>query len=175
MAQLVEPQRYFTVPGGDPIYINGSLVLCGRSDLVPDRGFHGKLAQFSVFNDSLTSQGVRLPFSSATNFRALVLLPCASFPTSCMGLEKWTTRLQLACLVIVTCGAKFEMLLKGGVMPVWDGPLSSLMFRCLREIRGTTKNYSWVKPTKAYRSVDHGRTGPAFTIYCRSWPCESRH
>lgn len=71
MAQLVEPQTYFNVPGGDPIYINGSVVLCGRSDLVPDRGFHGKLAQFTVFNDSLTSQGVRWLLTSSGLFPQL--------------------------------------------------------------------------------------------------------
>ena len=59
MAQLAEPQSFFDVSGGDPITVNGSIVLCGRSDQVSDRFFNGKIAQFAVFNSSLTPQAVR--------------------------------------------------------------------------------------------------------------------
>lgn len=61
MAHLASPQSFFDVSGGDPIYINGSLVLCGRSDNAAERFFNGKIAQFAVFDNALTPQMVCLP------------------------------------------------------------------------------------------------------------------
>ena len=57
-AQLTDPQPFFSVSGGDPIHLNGSVVLCGRTDQASDRFYHGNVAQFAIFDQALTSQSV---------------------------------------------------------------------------------------------------------------------
>ena len=52
-----------SVDGGDPIILNGTIALCGRSDNNTLRGFNGRLAQLSLFNASLTNSSVAALFN----------------------------------------------------------------------------------------------------------------
>ena len=50
-----------TVDGGDPIFVDGDLVLCGRSDFSSDRFFNGKIAHMAIFDYPLDNATVRRP------------------------------------------------------------------------------------------------------------------
>ena len=60
MAALTAPQTFFDVSAGDPLDIDGPVMLCGRSDQLNARFFDGKIAQFSLFDNALTNQTVSL-------------------------------------------------------------------------------------------------------------------
>lgn len=49
------------VSGGDPMFLNSPITLCGRVDLNADRFFSGRLAELSIFDDALNKQQVILP------------------------------------------------------------------------------------------------------------------
>jgi hypothetical protein len=42
------------VSGGDPMFLNSPITLCGRVDLNADRFFDGRLAELSIFDNALT-------------------------------------------------------------------------------------------------------------------------
>lgn len=44
------------VTGGDPLELEGDIVLCGRNDLDPSRFFSGNIAHLMIFNESLTAE-----------------------------------------------------------------------------------------------------------------------
>ena len=69
MAALQSPLSYYNLSGGSPIHVDGDIVLCGRSDLAADRFFDGRITQFAIFDNALTSAAVRpwpLPWSSVS-------------------------------------------------------------------------------------------------------------
>ncbi len=80
MAELEDPQPFFRVDGGSPLNLNGSIVLCGRSDQAIDRFFNGNIAQFAVFDQPLTPQSVR-PLKNT--------LVCLQLIESCVS-PSWT-------------------------------------------------------------------------------------
>lgn len=47
---LTSPQEFFHVDGGDPINLDGEIVLCGRSDKQTSRFFEGRVAQLALFD-----------------------------------------------------------------------------------------------------------------------------
>jgi hypothetical protein len=48
------------VSGGDPMFLDSPITLCGRVDLNAERFFSGRLAELSIFDNSLTKQQVTL-------------------------------------------------------------------------------------------------------------------
>lgn len=45
--------------GGHPIFADGDIFLCGRTDHDPDRHFDGALTQLSLYDESLTSVQIK--------------------------------------------------------------------------------------------------------------------
>eukprot|EP00884_Botryococcus_braunii_P015271 jgi/Botrbrau1/2427/Bobra.0395s0049.1 len=48
-----------SVDGGDPMYIDGKINLCARSNMMADRFYDGRIAQLSIFDSSLSPGEVR--------------------------------------------------------------------------------------------------------------------
>ena len=44
--------------GGDPIYLNNSVYLCGRADGDGDRFFSGSIAQAGFYNEALNASSI---------------------------------------------------------------------------------------------------------------------
>ena len=53
------------VSGGDPMFLNSPITLCGRVDLNADRFFDGRLAELSIFDNALTRPQVASAVSDA--------------------------------------------------------------------------------------------------------------
>lgn len=47
-----------TIDGGDPIYLNSPITLCGRVDADPERAFSGRLTALTIFDDALSPNQV---------------------------------------------------------------------------------------------------------------------
>ena len=54
------------VDGGKPLEIDGSIVLCGRSDDTAQRGFTGSLAELALWNTAITAQQVSAIYNSVS-------------------------------------------------------------------------------------------------------------
>jgi hypothetical protein len=58
------------VDGGQPMDIDGPLMLCDRADRLAGRTFDGSIAQLAIFNAALSENNVRAPLTCHTT------LPC---------------------------------------------------------------------------------------------------
>ncbi|GAB4817823.1 hypothetical protein N2152v2_004869 [Parachlorella kessleri] len=54
------------ITGGDPILLDGDIVLCGRADLNQDRFFNGHIANLMIFNTSLSAEQVAAIYTLAS-------------------------------------------------------------------------------------------------------------
>ncbi|EIE21984.1 hypothetical protein COCSUDRAFT_56427 [Coccomyxa subellipsoidea C-169] len=57
-----------TVDGGQPMNIDGSIVLCGRSDGDNARGYSGQLAELAIWDESLSEAAVAKIYSAGLGF-----------------------------------------------------------------------------------------------------------
>ena len=55
-----------TVDGGQPMNIDGSIVLCGRSDGDNARGYSGQLAELAIWDESLSEAAVAKIYSAVS-------------------------------------------------------------------------------------------------------------
>ena len=66
-----------SVDGGDPIYLDSPITLCGRADLNTTRFFSGSLAELSIFDNALTGQQVAYLHGQGINGLKNVSAPSA--------------------------------------------------------------------------------------------------
>ena len=52
--------------GGQPFANVSTIVLCGRSDLAPERFFDGKIAHFALYDQAIDNNTVRLQATTRT-------------------------------------------------------------------------------------------------------------
>lgn len=72
-----------TIDGGDPIYLDSPITLCGRADKDPERAFTGRLTALTIFDDALSPAQVppiaTIGYCCTINVSAqteILVLPC---------------------------------------------------------------------------------------------------
>ena len=97
------------VSGGDPMFLNSPITLCGRVDLNADRFFDGQLVELSIFDSALTRPQVDL--LSVDIIGCLLNITCQAIYLS--NGPTWQRCRSMPCLV-----AMGQQMRAGGIPPL---------------------------------------------------------
>jgi hypothetical protein len=78
-----------TIDGGDPIYLDSNITLCGRGDKTGSRAFTGRLTSLYIFDDALSPAQVA-PYAFPlrnTQYVIPAIYPSCAIPVACSQLH----------------------------------------------------------------------------------------
>lgn len=86
--------------GGDPIYLDGNIYLCARTDGDSHRFFSGSVAQAGFYNEALNATNIQALYNAVTSSVALPTAPSAapSAPTAATSISNMSTITGTVCV-----------------------------------------------------------------------------